>query len=57
MVEIINPQKDETILDPACGTSGFLISAYKHILKHNSRDYSEQKDREAFNEKACLLRR
>ncbi|MDE3238883.1 MAG: N-6 DNA methylase [Paracoccaceae bacterium] len=36
MVDIINPQKAETILDPACGTAGFLISAYKHILKQNS---------------------
>jgi type I restriction enzyme M protein len=36
MVEIISPQKNETILDPACGTAGFLISAYKHILKQNS---------------------
>lgn len=36
MVEIISPQKSETILDPACGTAGFLISAYKHILKQNS---------------------
>ena len=36
MVEIIEPQKDEVILDPACGTAGFLISAYKHILKQNS---------------------
>ncbi len=24
------------MLDPACGTAGFLISAYKHILKANS---------------------
>jgi type I restriction enzyme M protein len=36
MVEIINPQKNESILDPACGTAGFLISAWKHILKHNT---------------------
>ena len=36
MVEIIDPQKDEVILDPACGTAGFLISSYKHILKANS---------------------
>ena len=35
MVEVIAPQKHETILDPACGTAGFLISAYKHILKMN----------------------
>jgi type I restriction enzyme M protein len=36
IVEIINPQKNETILDPACGTAGFLISSYKHILKTNT---------------------
>ncbi len=36
MVEIVDPKKDEKILDPACGTAGFLISAYKHILKANT---------------------
>jgi type I restriction enzyme M protein len=36
MVEVIAPQKGETILDPACGTAGFLISAYKHILRANT---------------------
>jgi len=36
IVEVVDPKKDETILDPACGTAGFLISAYKHILKENS---------------------
>jgi type I restriction enzyme M protein len=38
MVEIIDPKKEEVILDPACGTAGFLISSYKHILKANSTD-------------------
>ena len=36
IVSIVNPKKDETILDPACGTAGFLISSYKHILKSNT---------------------
>lgn len=36
IVEIIDPTKDETILDPACGTAGFLISSYKHILAANT---------------------
>lgn len=35
MVEIIDPKKNETILDPACGTAGFLISSYRHILEQN----------------------
>lgn len=39
IVEIIDPKKNEIVLDPACGTAGFLISAYKHILKQNSTHY------------------
>ena len=35
IVRIVDPQKHETILDPACGTAGFLISAYNHIGKAN----------------------
>ncbi len=36
MVEVLAPKKTDTVLDPACGTAGFLISAYKHILRTNS---------------------
>ena len=36
IVEVVTPKKGETILDPACGTAGFLISAYKHILRANT---------------------
>ena len=36
IVQVVDPKKDETILDPACGTAGFLISSYKHILKANT---------------------
>ncbi|MBS9783901.1 N-6 DNA methylase [Candidatus Gracilibacteria bacterium] len=41
IVEVVNPQKNETILDPACGTAGFLISSYKHIIRENSSNYKE----------------
>ena len=37
MVEVVDPQKNETILDPACGTAGFLISAWKHIRAANTK--------------------
>ncbi|MDB2583348.1 N-6 DNA methylase [Alphaproteobacteria bacterium] len=43
IVEIVNPKFDETILDPACGTAGFLISAYKHILKQNTENVEGDK--------------
>jgi type I restriction enzyme M protein len=36
MVEVVDPKKNETVLDPACGTAGFLISSYKHILRANT---------------------
>lgn len=36
MVAVLDPQKTETVLDPACGTAGFLISSYKHILRANT---------------------
>ena len=31
IVSVIDPQKHETILDPACGTGGFLASAWEHV--------------------------
>ncbi|MCK4665255.1 N-6 DNA methylase, partial [Candidatus Dependentiae bacterium] len=37
MVSVVAPNKNESILDPACGTAGFLISAFKHILKSNTK--------------------
>lgn len=35
MVACLDPQPDDKILDPACGTAGFLVSAYRHILRTN----------------------
>ena len=36
IVAAVDPKKNETVLDPACGTAGFLISAYKHIQAANA---------------------
>jgi type I restriction enzyme M protein len=38
IVSVVEPTKDDTILDPACGTAWFLISAYKYILQTNRKD-------------------
>ena len=35
IVSAVNPQFWDTILDPACGTAWFLISAFKHIVSQN----------------------
>lgn len=34
MVDMVNPRLGEKILDPACGTGGFLICALEHIRKY-----------------------
>lgn len=34
---MVNPQPGERICDPACGTAGFLISAFGHILRQNTK--------------------
>lgn len=34
-VNIINPKKDEIIIDPCCGSGGFLYCSLQHIIKNN----------------------
>ncbi len=47
IVDIVDPKHDETILDPACGTAGFLISAYKHIVSmHDGVDEAGEQNNE-----------
>ena len=36
IVDIVDPHLGESVLDPACGTAGFLISSYKHIERAHS---------------------
>jgi len=31
MVAVLDPRLDETLLDPACGTGGFLVEAFDHV--------------------------
>ena len=43
MVDVINPSKSDKVLDPACGTGGFLVSSYNHILnQHDGKDDPSQ---------------
>jgi type I restriction enzyme M protein len=34
-VEMIQPKPNETIIDPACGSGGFLMSALKYLQRNN----------------------
>jgi type I restriction enzyme M protein len=61
IVEIVAPTKDDKILDPACGTAGFLISAFNHILSdHDGIDNvtgknSSKEQRLTFSEKQKIM--
>ena len=35
VVEVMRPQPDDSICDPACGTGGFLLAAHDYIVEHN----------------------
>jgi len=44
MVEVMQPQPGERICDPACGTGGFLLYAYEHIVNaHGARMDPDEK--------------
>ena len=41
ITELVNPQIGERVFDPSCGTAGFLVSAYTHMLQ----PYTEENGR------------
>src|SRR5437870_4575854 len=42
IVEQVNPRIGETILDPACGTGGFLVWAIEHLRKQAKPEADER---------------
>jgi len=58
MVELSKPELNDRILDPACGTAGFLVNAYEYILKQNTSKELIKKDDEGneYNFKADKLK-
>lgn len=50
MVEVMDPQLGESVLDPACGTGGFLVEAFEH-LEHQCKTVE---DREVLQESSIF---
>ena len=50
MVEVMDPRLGETVLDPACGTGGFLVEAYTHL----ERQCQTVRDREVLQRESIL---
>lgn len=49
IVDQVNPQIGETVLDPACGTGGFLTCAIEHLRKQAKSAEDEQTIQECFS--------
>ena len=43
MVNLLNPKVGDKIYDPCCGTGGFLLECFKHLLKNSNIDDAEIK--------------
>lgn len=46
MVDLLNPQEQQLICDPASGSGGFLIRAFEHVRAQIVADIQRQKDEE-----------
>jgi type I restriction enzyme M protein len=49
MVEMMEPTKDDIILDPSCGTAGFLVAAGEYYHEHHKDWFLEKAFRTKFN--------
>ena len=42
IVDVMRPDPDTTICDPACGTGGFLLAAHQYIVDHHPMDQGQK---------------
>lgn len=45
MVEILDPQEDERVCDPCCGSGGFLIKAFEYVREKIESDLQDVKEK------------
>jgi type I restriction enzyme M protein len=46
VIEMLDPKEHETLLDPACGTGGFLVATLAHMLKKYRKEQGTQPENE-----------
>ncbi|NIC05354.1 methylation-associated defense system DNA methyltransferase MAD2 [Billgrantia bachuensis] len=50
VIEMLDPKENESLLDPACGTGGFLVASLGHMLKKFRDDQDTQAGNESTTE-------
>lgn len=49
IVELMKPSKQDTIVDPACGSAGFLVEASEYVRENNSDILIDSESKEHYN--------
>ena len=49
MVELMQPNEQDIIVDPACGSAGFLVQASEYLRKHHPGILNDKEKKEHFN--------
>lgn len=45
IVDVMRPEPDDTLCDPACGTGGFLLAAHDHVIRHLGSELNRDQKR------------
>ena len=49
MVELMKPTPQDIIVDPACGSAGFLVEAGEYLRKNHKEIFNDKQEKEHFN--------
>ena len=49
MVELMKPTAQDIIVDPACGSAGFLVEAGEYLRKNHQEIFNDKEEKEHFN--------
>ncbi len=49
MVELVKPSNQDIIVDPACGSAGFLVEAGEYLRENHKEIFNDREEKEHFN--------
>ena len=49
IVELMKPSAQDIIVDPSCGSAGFLVEAGEYLRKHHKEIFNDKEEKDHFN--------